>query len=65
MTWIFSCDLSMKNMLKFVWLIFGFFFSSIAWLYIQMSIWQPCTVGPETALVLSSNKSLGQDWQVV
>ena len=26
MTWIFSCDLSMKNMLKFVWLIFGFFF---------------------------------------
>jgi hypothetical protein len=39
MTWIwsFSCDVSMKNVLKFVWL-----FSGIVWLYVQMSIWQPC-----------------------
>jgi hypothetical protein len=31
----------MKNVLTFVWLFFGFFVS-IVWLYIQMSIWQPC-----------------------
>jgi hypothetical protein len=31
--WSFSCAVSMKNVLKFVWL-----FSGIAWLYIQMSI---------------------------
>jgi hypothetical protein len=30
----------MKNILKFVWLFFGLFFS-IVWLYIQMLIWQP------------------------
>jgi hypothetical protein len=42
MTWIWSflCDVSMKNVLKFVWFFLAFF-SSIVWLYIQMSIWQP------------------------
>jgi hypothetical protein len=46
---------SMKNVLKFVWL-----FSGIAWLYIQMSIWQPCSCSSSSSrqlhTVLPSSK---------
>jgi hypothetical protein len=40
----------MKNVLKFVWLFFGLFFS-IVWIYIQMLIWQPWICGKERLLL--------------
>jgi hypothetical protein len=45
--WSYSYDVSMKNVLKFVWILFGLFTCN-DWFYIQMSIWQPCVqyVGP-------------------